>query len=69
MTETSPILQFDNKEKNWNVGRVYKYVAMATRFRFKFSFEDLPRPNLVVILDGCKTERKLKFRSKTITYM
>ena len=40
---------------------------MATRFRFKFSFEDLLRPNLVVILDGCKTERKLKFRSKTIT--
>ena len=40
---------------------------MATRFRFKFSFEDLLSPNLVVILDGCKTERKLKFRSKTIT--
>ena len=69
MTETSPISQFDNEEENWNVRHVYKYVAMATMFRFKFSFEELPRPNLMVILDGCKTERKLKFGSKTITYM
>ena len=67
INETSPILQFSDEEKNWNVWRVYKYVAMATRFRFKFCFEDLLSPNLVVILDGCKTERKLKFRSKTIT--
>ena len=36
---------------------MYGYIAIATKIRFHFRFQDDPRPHLVTILGGCKIGR------------